>query len=113
MFRGGCSGVNFVYILRLILITFSSLFTFFPFRILYELFPSAKPLVDNVEANKFMWVKLRQETQRRKLSSTNSLDFFKMPFHCEVDRLNGSGPDAIVLLEEDEDNASAADSTRI
>ena len=58
--------------------------------------------MDGVEANKLMWVKLRHETKRRKLSSTNSLDFFKVPFTCEQEHLNGMGGRVATLEEEDE-----------
>ena len=83
---------------------------FIPFplhRILYELFPTdCKDLVDGVEANKLMWVKLRHETKRRKLSSTNSLDFFKVPFTCEQEHLNGGMGSRVATLEEEDEQMS-------
>nr|XP_006820514.1 PREDICTED: cGMP-dependent 3',5'-cyclic phosphodiesterase-like [Saccoglossus kowalevskii] len=48
------------------------------FQILGQLFPEAMPLNDAVENNKTMWKEVKAETQRRKLSSTNSLDFFRL-----------------------------------
>ncbi|XP_072040960.1 cGMP-dependent 3',5'-cyclic phosphodiesterase-like isoform X4 [Amphiura filiformis] len=88
------------------------------YEILHELFPvEAKDLTDGVENNKLMWVKLRHETKRRKLSSTNSLDFFRVPFTCEADHFNGMGSTAEVLEEQDEESTSSKNgqetSTRI
>ena len=39
--------------------------------------------MDNVEANKTMWLRLKRESGLRKLSSANSIDFFQIPFKAE------------------------------
>ncbi|XP_070554388.1 cGMP-dependent 3',5'-cyclic phosphodiesterase-like [Ptychodera flava] len=48
------------------------------FQLLAKIIPEAKVLDDAVVANKAMWTHVKKETQRRKLSSTNSLDFFRL-----------------------------------
>lgn len=64
-------------------------------RVLGQTFPQTKTVVDAVETNRVMWTKLRDETKQRRLSSTNSLDFFHIQFKSE---LNGDK-----MAEEDED----------
>ncbi|KAJ8028821.1 cGMP-dependent 3',5'-cyclic phosphodiesterase [Holothuria leucospilota] len=53
------------------------------FQILCDVFPKANPLVEAIEANKGMWTRLRRESLERRLSSTNSLDFFHVRFSSE------------------------------
>lgn len=52
-------------------------------RILYDIFPKANPLVEAIDTNKAMWTRLRRESLERRLSSTNSLDFFNVRFTSE------------------------------
>eukprot|EP00057_Strongylocentrotus_purpuratus_P029054 XP_011683528.1 PREDICTED: cGMP-dependent 3',5'-cyclic phosphodiesterase [Strongylocentrotus purpuratus] len=66
------------------------------YRVLGQTFPQTKTVVDAVETNRVMWTKLRDETKQRRLSSTNSLDFFHIQFKSE---LNGDK-----MAEEDEDD---------
>ncbi|XP_071786255.1 cGMP-dependent 3',5'-cyclic phosphodiesterase-like isoform X11 [Asterias amurensis] len=53
------------------------------YQILSRVFPSVTQLVDNVLANKTMWLRLKRESGLRKLSSANSIDFFQIPFKAE------------------------------
>ncbi|PIK40910.1 putative cGMP-dependent 3',5'-cyclic phosphodiesterase [Apostichopus japonicus] len=53
------------------------------FLILHDIFPKARPLVEAVQCNKSMWTKLKSESLERRLSSTNSLDFFHVRFTAE------------------------------
>ncbi|XP_071484459.1 cGMP-dependent 3',5'-cyclic phosphodiesterase-like [Diadema antillarum] len=69
------------------------------YRVLAKVFPEAKVLVDAVESNRRMWHKLRDETKARRLSSTNSLDFFQIQFKSEM---NGQE------LTEEEENQLAS-----
>ncbi|XP_041463445.1 cGMP-dependent 3',5'-cyclic phosphodiesterase-like isoform X3 [Lytechinus variegatus] len=69
------------------------------YRVLGQVLPKTKTVVDAVESNRVMWTKLRDETKQRRLSSTNSLDFFHIQFKSE---LNGDK-----MAEEDEDREEA------
>ncbi|XP_038057075.1 cGMP-dependent 3',5'-cyclic phosphodiesterase-like isoform X2 [Patiria miniata] len=69
------------------------------YQILAEVFPSVLQLVTNIEANKTMWLRLKRESNLRKLSSANSIDFFQIPFKSE----NGSTEFGVDLSEETEE----------
>ena len=65
-------------------------------------------MVDAVESNRAMWTKLRDETKTRRLSSTNSLDFFHIQFKSE---LNGSNVQE-GIDEGDEEQQTANNNTK-
>ncbi|XP_033125768.1 cGMP-dependent 3',5'-cyclic phosphodiesterase-like isoform X1 [Anneissia japonica] len=57
------------------------------YQILADIFPEAQVLLNTVDGNRNMWIRLRDESKQRRLSSTNSLDFFDMQFHSETPAL--------------------------
>lgn len=57
----------------------------FYFRLVVKIFPEAKCLLDNVESNRKMWIRMNDKLQQLQIGA-NSMDIFELDLDLELEK---------------------------